>query len=392
MGHHLLLVPILFVAVTTIRDDLREGRIFNRRILQGLASGAACYGLLLVLDLAGADPRLCSAPAAGGGWHWGAVALQDLALGLGAGILLWLLGVWAAGDAKLFMVYAFLVPPAIYTRSYLEGFPALPVLVNVFSYVFLFLLVDLVRTAVPAAWRTIRDPARRGRAARAAPRAILRAVPVILLFTAMFAGIRSLREVGREGLQPFLHVSDFTMFLVLFAIFRPLSRIVQNRWGAVVFTALSLAALGVLVWRHGPGHLPHLVMPSVFAVVLLVFARAYPGMGQTTREVRVGDLARGMLLAPATLAALRSREAREAALVDGEAVEEEPGTTPRPSRFGDVSVEGLTDEQVRYVRTRWKDDEPILVARTIPFSPFLAAGALTTYVIGGPLTMFIEIH
>jgi hypothetical protein len=182
------------------------------------------------------------------------------------------------------------------------------------------------------------------------------------------------------------------MFLVLFAIFRPLSRIVQNRWGAVVFTALSLAALGVLVWRHGPGHLPHLVMPSVFAVVLLVFARAYPGMGQTTREVRVGDLARGMLLAPATLAALRSREAREAALVDGEAVEEEPGTTPRPSRFGDVSVEGLTDEQVRYVRTRWKDDEPILVARTIPFSPFLAAGALTTYVIGGPLTMFIEIH
>lgn len=393
MGHHLLILPLVFTAALTVRDDLKEGRIYNRRLLQGLALGSVAYAVLLALELAGADPRLCSAPPPGGTWHWGLVVLLDLGLGLGVGILLWLLGVWAAGDAKLFALYAFLLHPAVYTRSYLPTFPAMPVLVNVFAFVFLFLIVDLLRTGVPRLARLLADPERRSAAVRSAPGAVLRVLPVLLLFVALFAGIRTLREVSREGLEPILKVSDFTLFLVLFAIFRPLMKLVMNRWGAVVFTVLSLSALGYLIWHHGAAEVPALLRPSALAVALLVFARAYPSLGQTTTKVSVGDLSRGMILGGETLAALKAMEKREMDGIEGEVPDhEEPGTTPRPTRFGEMTVEGLTAEQVRYVRTRFKDDEPLLVARTMPFSPFLAAGAALTYALGGPITTFFAIH
>ena len=104
------------------------------------------------------------------------------------------------------------------------------------------------------------------------------------------------------------------------------------------------------------------------------------------------------MLSTETLRALRLREKREEGEAEArgenlpDADEEEPGTTPRPSRFGQMTVEGLTDEQVRYVKTRWKDDEPLAVARTVPFSPFLAAGAVISFFYGGPLTILVPLH
>ncbi len=110
--------------------------------------------------------------------------------------------------------------------------------------------------------------------------------------------------------------------------------------------------------------------------------------------MKVSDLIPGMMLGRETLQALRSREAAETSGDDGraDAPVEEPGTTPRPSRFGEMTAEGVSAEQVRYIRTRWMDDEPLVVERTIPFSPFLAAGALLTYFLGGPVTEFISIR
>jgi preflagellin peptidase FlaK len=394
VGHHLLLIPIAFLAVATVRDDLRHGKIFNRRILQGLAAGAVAYGILFVGEILGMDPALCCSAPEGETWHWGYVALLNLGVGLGVGILLWLLGIWAAGDAKLFAVYAFLVPPAVYTRSYLDGFPALPVLVNIFALVFLFLIIDLLRTGVPAVLGTISDPERRTAAVKAAPRWLLGLLPAILVLTAMFAGIRTVREVSREGLARYLEVSDFTMFMILFVVFRPLMRLVRSRWGAIVFGTLASAALVYLIIVHEIGDLPGILTPSAFAVALLIFARAYPGFGQTSVKLTVGDLRPGMFLGPETLGALQARQAKEIEEQGEEALpaDEAPGSTAVPSRFGRITVEGLTAEQVRYIRTRYDDDQPILVARTIPFSPFLAAGVILTYVLGGPLTMFVSIH
>jgi len=394
VGHHVLALPLIWLAVTTVREDLLRGRIANRRLLIALAAGASAYLLLGLLEVAAAHPTLLSGGAPGGSWHWSAGVALNLCVGLPVAIVLWQLGVWAAGDAKLFVVYAVLLPPACYTRSYLPGFPALTLLVNVFALVFLLLLADLIRSGLPRLVRRLADPADRQRLVQQAPGALVRALPLLLAFTAMFAGIRALREASRDTLAPVLDVGDFTMFLLLFALFRPLARVILTRPGALVFSGLAVAALVFLGSRHGVAALPGLVIPSAYAVVLLVFARAYPGIGPATTRTRVGELRPGIMLAPASLHRLRAREEQELAELGERAPapgEEAPGTTPRPTRLGAVTADGLSVEQIRYIRTRYNDDEPVEVARTLPFSPLLAAGVLVTYLVGGPLTMALTI-
>ena len=393
MGHYLLLLPVLFVAAASIRDDLASGLIYNRRLLQGLAGGGAAYLMLALLELAGAGPELCSAPPAGGSWPWFAVVPLNLVIGLAVAVLLWVMQIWAAGDAKLFALYAFLVPPAVYTRTYMAGFPALPMLVNVFALVFAFLALDLLRTGLPALLRGGMDPARRSAALRAAPGTLVKALPLLLSFTAIFAAIRLLRALSREELQPLLGVGDFTLFMILFVAFRPLSRLLTTRGGAIVFTVISLAALLLMGARHGVGALPELMAPSVMAVALLLFARAYPKLGEATRKTTVGRLKPGAVLSLETLRILGAREQQEVADLGDAAPapdEEQAGSTARPSRLGSLSADGLTEEQIRYIRTRYDDDETIAISRTLPFSPFLAAGALLTWGLGGPLTALLN--
>lgn len=389
MGHYLLLLPLLYTAVGTVADDVREGRIYNRRIVLGLGTGAAAYGLLLLADVGGMPLPVLAEE----GWHWTAAVLVNLVMGFAVAVLLWLLGVWAAGDAKLFGLYAFLVPPFCYTRSYVPGFPALPLLVNVFVVVFVLLAADLVRTGVPALVRLLRDPAKRSETVRAAPGALLRALPVLLTFTAAFAGMRAVREASREGLSMLVEVGDFTMFLILFAVFRPLVKLILTRWGAAVFTVVSVSCLAIMIVRNGLAAVPGLILPSGLAVALVLFAMAYPSLGKVDRRVRVGDLRPGMLPGKESLMILRSRETEELKDLGDEVTGyEAPNTTMRPTLLGSVTADGLTEEQIRYIRTRYNDDEPILVARTLPFSPVLAIAAAVTFFYGGPLVALVLVR
>ena len=55
-----------------------------------------------------------------------------------AAILFWLVNLWSAGDAKLFIAYVFLIPLNSYVYGYDNLFPAMAVLVNTFLPLFVF--------------------------------------------------------------------------------------------------------------------------------------------------------------------------------------------------------------------------------------------------------------
>jgi Flp pilus assembly protein protease CpaA len=67
--------------------------------------------------------------------------------GLGIGLLSYFWGLWAAGDAKLFIVYVFLMPYSKYSQNLL--FPSLALFTNIFLVsflaVFLFLIIGRVK-------------------------------------------------------------------------------------------------------------------------------------------------------------------------------------------------------------------------------------------------------
>jgi prepilin signal peptidase PulO-like enzyme (type II secretory pathway) len=60
-----------------------------------------------------------------------------------------------------------------------------------------------------------------------------------------------------------------------------------------------------------------------------------------------------------------------------------------PRKLGSLTVDGLTADQIRFIKTRFNDDERILVAQTVPFSPVLALGAFATLIAGRALVTYV---
>lgn len=396
---------LVFVVISTVYDDIRCGLIRNRRILQGLAAGAGVYALLLAAQ--GLQGFLALPPALteGGprGLGWLLMALLNAFLGFVVACVLWHFKVWAAGDAKLFTLYCFILPPEIYRAGDVSVFPGIILLINVFTFTFIYLVGDAVSGAVTKV-KSLSGGGGKDRVRQwlaGLPALVLRWVPLILAFTAMFAGLRAMREAAREGITPFFKFSEFTLFMILFLVFKPLSEIVRKRTGAVIFSVLSLAAMVFLYFRHGMDSILHLIRPGGFAVLLIIFSRAYQAIGNVTHAIRVGQLKTGMILAHETQAALKALLDKEKA----EAVErgEEPdddeeeddaaaaraGEECVPKRLGALTVDGLTGDQIRFIKTRFNDDEKILVAQTVPFSPVLALGAIATLLAGRALVTFV---
>jgi hypothetical protein len=392
---------IVFVAISTIYDDIRTGLIRNRRVLQGLAAGAGAYAAVLAVHYLYGSLPFEQPPSgeAAGDLSWLLLSLLNALAGFIVGVVLWLFKVWAAGDAKLFLVYCFLIPPDVYRAADVPVFPGIILLVNIFTFTFLYLVGDGIAGAAAKARAFVGAGGRGAVKAwiRQVPRVLWTWAPLILAFTAMFAGIRAMRETAREGLSSIVKMSEFTLFMVLFVAFKPLSEIVKKRTGAILFSILSLAAIVFLAWRHGAGSLLHLVRPGASAILLIVFARAYQKVGNVTRVTSVGQLRPGMILAQESQAALLSieKKEREEAGARGEAPRddeeegEEPGVEPVPRTLGTVTVDGLSAEQIRFIKTRFKDDEKILVAQTLPFSPILALGALSTFFLGRALVTML---
>jgi Flp pilus assembly protein protease CpaA len=395
---------LVFVAISTIYDDIRCGLIRNRRILQGLAAGGGVYAVLLGAHFLKDVLALPASLTAGGprDIFWLLLALLNAFLGFVTACVLWHFKVWAAGDAKLFTLYCFIIPPELYHAGDVF-FPGIILLINVFAFTFLYLVGDAV-SGVLSRLKSLKGSGGKDRVRQwlaGLPALAMRWVPLILLFTAMFAGLRAMREAAREGITPLFKFSEFTLFMILFVVFKPLSDIVRKRMGAVIFSVLSLAAMVFLYFRHGMDSIFHLVRPGGFAVLLILFSRAYQAVGNITHTIRVGQLRRGMILARETQAALQALLEKEKteAIARGENPEEEDededeaATRAReecvPRKLGSLTVDGLTADHIRFIKTRFNDDERILVAQTVPFSPVLALGAFATLIAGRALVTYV---
>lgn len=55
--------------------------------------------------------------------------------------VLWKIGVWAAGDAKLFIIYTWIIPFEYYSKGYILYFPSLALLLNIFIPIFIIISI-----------------------------------------------------------------------------------------------------------------------------------------------------------------------------------------------------------------------------------------------------------
>lgn len=109
------LTAILAIGLIGAYTDFRYGMIPNRLILTGLAVGMLCHAALLLLGEARYYPS----------WILCMLIADGFAFGMFWGKL------WAAGDAKLFMILFFLTPPHMFDAGQLSN--------GVIPFIFIFI-------------------------------------------------------------------------------------------------------------------------------------------------------------------------------------------------------------------------------------------------------------
>jgi preflagellin peptidase FlaK len=296
----------------------------------------------------------------------------NVALATVAGFALWWFGLWAAGDAKLFMALALLLPLSTYRKAFFPVFPSYVLLFNTFAFALLGLASEFLVRFV----RSLIKPVEHERKAMKEALSWIMAHKgeMVLGFFAIFfvfVAIKTMRSLTREAIASILAIkAKPVVYLLLFLFFHPIVRVMKRKAVLIVVVALSaLFVLFVLLFPKENLNLGTLLHMTGFALGIVLFYMTYSLYLNIFdyKVIQIWELKPKMILARKTIEVLKE---------DIDLLNE---------KMGEIGADGLTPGQVEVLRRWWIDrgkGEEIFVARTIPFAPALFIGTLFTLITG----------
>lgn len=391
MKARIFFAVLLFVGAAATAADWRERRVPNRLILFGLAAFGAGVSCDLAASMIGHH-----------GWRWMGIGEYYMpwrffkmlavhsSLSLVAGLMLWRLDVWPAGDAKLYIVLSLLMP---LVDANLGGFP------------WVLFLVVLINSFVPPGVCFAAEAAARSLAALAAKVSTICLDPrKATVAAADRIRVRAADLWPHRWRMAVLVVNLATLFLVLqlamsalpwaslglmgtllayFGMVAAWGRISLSlrspRWGSVALIAFCVAAasaaaagwdLVTLLLRTTKNVIGFgLFLSLVRGVFERVLERA------SVREVPADDLRAGALL---------SDEAREAMSIDPEAAR----------LLGEGNCDGMTAEGALSLRRRLRacGQSSLSVYRGVPFAVWIFLGAVITLWRPGTVVTWVALY
>lgn len=228
----IFLTMIFYLGIVTTFEDFKNSKIRNKWILTGLIYSFFIYLIFWILYRLAikeiVDPIIGSV-ASYLIWNFDKWCI-NLAISTIVAYLLWYFKMWAAGDAKLFITYAALIPMGQYSKVYFNYyFASFLLLVTIFipATIFLFLKASFyffkqinfrnINEEVP---KLIKD-----RIAKIKP---VEALKILFGFFCFFLFFRLLRLEFRSLLGKFLPNQNILTLISLLA-FRPLSKIFKKK-------------------------------------------------------------------------------------------------------------------------------------------------------------------
>lgn len=355
-----------------------HGRIPNRLLLAWFVFAVLALAGGVGWVAAGLEFPVAAQVARTEGMPYVVALLLNGFLSLVLGVTLWLLGLWAAGDAKVFALLGLSLPLSCYSENYLPWFPGFALFFNTFVAMFLVLLLEFVGQT---AWATgvsrgglVRDGlARLWRKTRENRILVFK---LLLIFLALFTTVRILRHFVRVGIEQYIELNKTVVYVVLFLMFRPIMRLAQKKAALLVAAAIIVGyAVYALFFDPTGEALYEFINIGWLAASIILFRFAYDAYLKATDEVAVSPstLKPGMILGDTTLARLKERQ---------QFVKE---------RLGELAPDGLSADQVDALQEWYQKNDPdgsIYVSRTIPFAPALFIGAVLTVIAHGLVVVF----
>jgi prepilin signal peptidase PulO-like enzyme (type II secretory pathway) len=352
----LVLIPLLALGAITSFTDIREGKIRNKHVFPFILLGIL---RMLVLDT------------------YGGRGLVNTGIALAAGFGLWHLNLWSAGDAKLFVALAALVPLNELTMQFnnIYGFPSFMVLVNTFVPMFALMLFRLL-FLTPLAMKTM------------LLRRVLKPVQVVSVGLALFVFI----WLGRVLLNALGLPQVFIVnLLIMFACIEVIDRVAPKS-ALPVYVALSVVRLAVDPGVWEPGFIIAFGTLLISFLLLRYFV-IYMGHHFYSTPCKIDELKPGMM--PSEGIVEKDGKYHKVELITINIL-----SAMRLKKLKlafEMRSKGLNEEEVERIKKLAEDDklqfDEILVQQTTPFAPFIFLGALLTLFTGGdPVTYVKAVH
>jgi hypothetical protein len=133
-------LPLIFlIGIIVAYEDFKEGKIKNKWILLGFLCGISIYSTFFLLKILEFYFHISFSEIFLPSFSYFLRTLINAVLSFAIGYLLWYLDIWAAGDAKLFFLFSFLLPLKYYWKTALPFFPSFVLLINTFVPLLIFL-------------------------------------------------------------------------------------------------------------------------------------------------------------------------------------------------------------------------------------------------------------
>jgi Flp pilus assembly protein protease CpaA len=367
---YIFIAGIIIVGAITSYSDFRYGKIKNRVIIFGIAY-AVLMNVFLFFSLEKVNPVAYA--------HYAVNSLFMLVLGF----ILWNIGLWTAGDAKLFFVFNLLTLPNFIQNYYLGFFYGLVYFVNIFGILLLYFT-----------YKTIQKVSRQEFIYSVKSTFKPRLFFVSMLFVFAFGFLYRFFPASLSSNFFLTIIVTFIVYSIIEVFFRK----------SMFYLFLAVAVLRVIIdnkhffdygfWLS--------LLVSTFVFVMLVFFVQRICYFAFTRKTKLKDLKEGMFIAE-DIIPVKIVELNEETKMQMEN-KNDSGIRYRKKRIENLTFFaylknssfasfpynknlGLNTENLKWLGSNKEKlmFRSIRVYDTMPFAPIIFAGVLATIIVKGNL-------
>ena len=372
------LPAILALGVITSYQDIKIGKIRNKWIITALAYACAAYiGLITYTHF-----------TAGIREHYIIELVTNMLFAIGIGFGVWYFGIWTAGDGKLFIAFAALIPLSSYSLGYQEWIPSITLLINIFVPASLLLIIFILFKMKK---KDIKNVLKSFLKQFFQPRQLLNSV--IYLFAIFWIMQILLSSIG-------LGNSYFLRFILTIGAFVAIQKKLGNKT-LYIMLAISLARFAIDKSIYSLSFLIDLLLLLLiwkFIQSFLTGSTTKLGQEIFAQDIDINKLKPGMVLSEIIekkgkineeeLNTLKKKDGTEVIKYKGEYYIKNRKSSITQNNYIDEEAEGLTTRQISKISEL--GFKKIRVSQTMPFAPLIFLGVILTIIAKGNILILIQ--
>ena len=308
--------------------------------------------------------------------------ISNIAIALVISFLMWQFNVWAAGDAKLFVVYSALLPMTFYYKSFFSFFPSFVLMINIFIPIFLYLIFTSIIYLIKHLKNEEKDDSKKRKQSKKDKRKqLFMTFKNMGIMMTAFIGIFLIVKLFQSPIEQYTHIDLFSVQIFIFAgiiIFSNyvIKFIIKPAIFKTIIVLVSFLMFYGLINDYG-GTIETvrrtLIMMTIYIIVLSIFRRIidFHILKTDLKEVRVEDIGKRMSLSEDIMNEIKK---------DKEFYKE------HINRFYSGGLLSYQVEPIKkWIKKNRRDIKTIKIYKPFPFVPWMFVGVIVTIILKGSM-------